>query len=76
VTALLPMFALTLQERGDADTHRLEVLVLDVGRDDDAGLAPPRERTSSASRFSRSATNRISSVTMPFRAKCIWVTFG
>ncbi len=35
VTALLPMFALTLQAERDADAHRLEVRVVHVRGDDE-----------------------------------------
>ena len=36
VTAELPMLALILQRRCDADRHRLELGMIDVGRDDHA----------------------------------------
>src|SRR5438477_524562 len=72
VTAELPMFALILTRKLRPITiGSLSGWLTLAGR-----IARPRAisvRTSSASTFSRIATNSISGVTTPFFAQCIWV---
>ena len=65
------MLELILHFEATPIAHRLQLRMVDVGRDDHAARQPTSSRTNSGVSFSRSATKSISSVTRPLRAKCI-----
>ena len=69
----VPDVGVDLDEKVPADRHRLELWMVDVGRDDGAAHAPLRRARTRVQTLRAAATNSISSVTVPRRAWCSWV---